>query len=377
MSRVMRPGAVGVLVKTFPKLSETFILGELLSLERLGLELQVFALQRPTDRVLQTAGDALRAPVAYLPAAASDRTLATALAHLRLFARRPRRYLRALFFARRRPEPGAGLDFWQAGWLAARLRRAGVRHLYVHFINRPAGVAELVQRLSGISYSLSAHAKDIYLSPTLVLRRKLAGALFTVTCTEYNRRHLATVGASAPLLRLYHGVDLDRFRPAAGHRAPGGPPLILSVGRLREKKGFRTLIEACSVLTRAGVAYRCYIVGYGPDRAALQRLIQKLGVQDTVVLAGTMAHQQLLERYRQASLFALPCQLASDGDRDGIPNVLLEAMAMQLPVIATPISGIPELIEHRHNGLLVAPQQAEQLAAAAGSRGAGDGSGAL
>ena len=355
---------IGVLVKTFPKLSETFILGELLGLERRGLTLLVFSLQRPSDQLLQTAITELRAPVSYIPGFQLNLMLPFLASHLRLLGRHPLRYLRTLGFVLQRPEPGAWLDFWQATWLARRLHQAGIAHLYGHFIDRPAGVAELVLCLSGISYSLSAHAKDIYLSAPEVLRRKLSGARFVVTCTEYNRRHLAGLNAdSTPVIRLYHGIDLTHFKPGT-RNAPITPPLILSVGRLREKKGFATLIRACAELHRTGLEFRCQIVGYGPDHAKLRRLIEDLGLVGTLELAGALAHTQLIERYRRAALFVLPCQVGSDGDRDGIPNVLLEAMALELPVISTSISGIPEAVEHGRNGLLVTPQQPAELAAA-------------
>ena len=356
--------AIGVLVKTFPKLSETFILGELLGLERQGLKLHVFSLQQPTDQVLQTATTELRAPLSYIPRLQYSQLLTFLDAHLRLFGRHPLRYLQTIGFVLRRPEPGAWLDFWQAAWLARRLLQAGIVHLYVHFISRPAGVAELVQCLSGISYSLSAHAKDIYLSAPEVLQRKLASARFAVTCTEYNRRHLVGLNpGTTPVVRLYHGINLTHFSPDTA-TIPATPPLILSVGRLREKKGFATLIRACAELQRTGFEFRCQIVGYGPDRDKLRQLIEALGLAGSFELAGALAHKQLIERYRRAALFVLPCQVGSDGDRDGIPNVLLEAMAMQLPVISTWISGIPEAIEHQHNGLLVTPQQPAELAAA-------------
>lgn len=353
----------GVLVKTFPKLSETFVLSELLGLERLGLEFRVFSLRSPTDGQTHAANAALRAPVSYLPTGL-ERQLKILFDHVLLLRRSPRRYLSAIGFAARCAGIGAAGDFWQAGWLAARVLELGITHLHVHFVNRPAAVAELATRLSGISYSLSAHAKDIYLTERSVLQRRLAGARFAVTCSEYNRRHLAALNSTnTPLLRLYHGVDLHLFRPRS--KLPrNSPPLLLSVGRLREKKGFRTLIEACAVLSRSGVPYRCQIVGYGPEQANLQALIGQLGLQSSVCLIGPMVHQQLIDLYRQATLFVLPCQIAADGDRDGIPNVLLEAMAMQLPVIATPISGIPELIDDHTNGLLIAPRQPVELATA-------------
>ena len=355
---------LGFLLKTYPKLSETFILEEILSLERLGLKLHLFSLQAPTDEVAHQTVQNVQAPVTYIPAVASRQLLKLLSAQLNLLMRSPLRYGKALVFALQRAESGRISDFLQAGWLATRLNQLGIQHLHAHFINRPAGIAELVERLSAQSYSISAHAKDIYLSDPSVLHRKIARACFTVTCTEYNRLFLSiTAGLAKPIFRLYHGIDAERFRP---HSEPPKttPPLLLSIGRLREKKGFPTLISGCAQLKQAGLAVRCQIVGYGPERERLQQQIDESGLRGQVELLGKLTQDQVIKLYRQASAFVLPCQVGKDGDRDGIPNVLLEAMAMQLPVISTTVSGIPEVLQHERNGLLVPPQNPASLAAA-------------
>jgi glycosyltransferase involved in cell wall biosynthesis len=218
--------------------------------------------------------------------------------------------------------------------------------------------------MAGLKYSISAHAKDIYLSSATSLRRKLASAAFTVTCTEHNRAYLAAVAPDAHVLRMYHGVDTDCLRPVHAARAPASPPLVLSVGRLRAKKGFSTLIEACALLRAAGADFRVQIVGYGPERAALEAAISERRLEDTIELTGKLDHDEVIRRYAAADLFVLPCMVLADGDRDGIPNVLLEAMAMELPVISTAVSGIPELIADGQNGVLVAPERPALLATA-------------
>ena len=365
----MASGAtVGFLVKTYPKISETFILEELLGLERNGLQPHIFSIQQPTDAVCHDANRAVRAPVTYLPPTSVSNAMQGVRAHVALIVKEPWRYLQALVFVLRREEGGRTRAFFQAGYLANRLSRAGIRHLHAHFASEPAGVAELVSKLAGISYSISAHAKDIYLSSPASLRRKMSGAWFTVTCTEYNRKHLAGIATpEAMVLCMYHGIDLERFKrgPAAARAA--GAPLLLSVGRLREKKGFATLIEACRLLRDAGKVVRCKIVGYGEEHDRLAGLIRLHGLNDAVQLAGKMTQDELIDLYRSASVFALPCQVASDGDRDGIPNVLLEAMAMELAVVSTSVSGIPEVIQNGINGLLVKPGDAAALATAIGS----------
>jgi glycosyltransferase involved in cell wall biosynthesis len=359
-----RSDSIGFLVKTYPKLSETFILEEILGLERSGLALHIYSLQMPTDTIAHPATATVCAPLSYVTVWHWRGWRRFAATQLWCLLQRPLRYLKTGWFLLQREESGRWRDLLQAGCLTRQLRRDGIRHLHVHFINRPTAVAELVRQLSGISYSISAHAKDIYLSPPTLLQRKLRGARFAVTCTEYNRRHLAEIAPpQIPVIRLYHGVDLQRLRPDPRARKTQ-PPLLLSVGRLREKKGFSTLIDACAQLHRAGIELRCRIIGYGPEQASLRAQIERLGLQDIVELPGKLPHEAVIGQYSQATLFALPCRIDSDGDRDGIPNVLLEALAMQLPVVSTRISGIPEVIEAGISGLLIEPEDPAALAAA-------------
>ena len=349
---------IGFLVKTYPKLSETFILEEILGLERIGIDLHIFSLNPPQDAAVHAAFAQVKAPLTYLPE--TTFSLTNLLTQAKRALRSPVRYAKTIWFALNRLEPNGLRDCLRAGVLAEKLAQQGIAHLHTHFISEPAGVAELVNRLTGMPFSISAHAKDIYLSDPQTLRRKLDAAKFTVTCTAYNRSHLASIAPSANIFRMYHGIDLARF-PGADPACRANPPLILSVGRLREKKGFATLIKSCLALHLNGIAFRCEIVGYGEDQAKLQRLIDGYGLASTVVLAGKMTYAELIERYRHASLFVLPSQIAEDGDRDGIPNVLLEAMAMELPVVSTDVSGIPEVIQNGINGLLIPPQDAPAL----------------
>lgn len=349
---------VGLLVKIYPKLSETFILEEILGLERLGEQLHIFAMQQPTDAIAHDAVDRVRAPVTYLPEAIPANCGTLLSAHLGLLLCQPRRYLSGLRTALARR--GGVADFLRAGWLAHFLQRRGIAHLHTHFISRPADIGELVAAI-GVPFSISAHAKDIYLSAPADLRRKLEAARFTVTCTEYNRQTLAALSPTADIHRMYHGVDGERFSPCR-RCAPAEPPLILAVGRLREKKGFDTLIEACRRMKERGLPFLCEIVGYGEEHAALLLQIERGGLAGVVTLTGKLPHEGVIERYAHAAVFVQPSRIGQDGDRDGIPNVLLEAMAMQLPVISTRVSGIPELVRHEITGLLVEPDRPAELA---------------
>lgn len=353
-----------ILTKTFPKLSETFILQEFLGLERLGFDLDIVSLQHPTDAIQHAANAELGASVSYLvPAGIGDHVRAVS-AHLGLMLLHPLRYSRALKEAKRLEPEGRWPLFAAAGRLAWRLTLGRARHLHVHFASTPADVALLVSTMSGVPFSLSAHAKDIYLSKPSDLRRKLDAARFTVTCTGYNRDVLERIaGPDAIIQRAYHGLGTAAFTPPErSPSATGMPPLILSVGRLRPKKGFATLIEACALLRDQGRAFRCTIVGYGPDEEELRRQIERHGLGDHIALPGKMGHDQLIQLYRDASQFVLPARIDEDGDRDGLPNVLLEAMAMALPVVSTAISGIPEAVIDGENGFLISPDDPVALA---------------
>ena len=355
---------VAILTKTWPKLSETFVLGEILGLERRGYELRLYALAAPQDEESRRVARGVQASVAYPPPPGLRGWARTLRAHGACLLASPVRYASSVVHALRRAETGRLSDLLRAGWLAAELRRAHAAHLHVHFASEPASVAELASRMAGIPYSISAHAKDIWVSDAASLERKLSGAAFTVTCTEHNRAHLAAIAPDAKVVRMYHGVDTHRLQPAARTFGAGREPLILSVGRLRAKKGLHTLIEACALLRATGIRFRAQIVGYGPERPALAAAIARYRLDDAIELTGRLDHDEVIRRYGDAHLFVLPCTIVADGDRDGIPNVLLEAMATGLPVVSTRVSGIPELVADGDNGLLVGPDDATALAAA-------------
>lgn len=351
---------LALLVKVFPKLSETFILEEVLGLERLGVPLRLYTLAPPSDHIAHPAVAEVKAPMTAVPQRLADDRAGFLWRHARLALQSPVRYLATWRAAARRGATGRQ-DFLRAGWLAAQLQADGVAHLHAHFIAQPADIAQLVSSLCALPFSISAHAKDIYLSEPADLQRRLMAARFTVTCTEANRVALSTVAPQADVRRMYHGIDAAIFHP--GRRGPGAlVPRLLSVGRLREKKGLDTLVLACAELQRRGLPFTCDIVGYGEQQAALQDLIRQQGLDGQVRLLGKLARDQVLERYAAATVYVQPSRIAADGDRDGIPNVLLEALACGLPVVATEVSGIPELVRHGHNGLLVPPDAPQALA---------------
>ena len=342
---------LGMLVNAWPKLSETFILEEVLGLERQGVPLRLYALAEPTDAIAHGAVSRVRSPLARVPAARPTGALWSD--HAAVAAAAPWRYARALALALRRGRTG-WQDFLRAGALAARLRRDGVAHLHAHFISRPADIAQLASCMAGVPFSISAHAKDIYLSPPADLRRRLGAARFTVTCTDANRRALAALAPRADVGLMYHGIDRSVFHPSQRQpRGGGDAPRVLAVGRLRAKKGLDTLIDACRLLHERGLRVRCEIVGYGEEHDALAHRIENAGLGRHVRLAGKLAREQVIDAYARADVFVQPSRITADGDRDGIPNVLLEAMAMGLPVVASAVSGIPEVVRDGVNGLLV------------------------
>jgi len=223
-----------------------------------------------------------------------------------------------------------------------------------------------VHYLTGIPYSFTAHAKDIYVktSPAL-LRDEAQAAQAVVTCTEYNRRYMsAQIGAAGveKLHCIYHGLDLSEFAFSRPRALDSKPPLILSVARLVEKKGLSDLIFAADTLRRRDRNFRVEIVGDGPLRQSLEAQVQRMGLDDRVSFLGALPHDELRRIYQRACVFALPCVVAADGDRDGIPNVLLEAMASGVPVVSTPVSGIPEVVNSEAEGLLVPPGSPARLA---------------
>jgi colanic acid/amylovoran biosynthesis glycosyltransferase len=361
--RLPRSGAarrpIGYLLKMYPRFSETFVLNEILELERQGVDLRIFSLKEPNDGIVHADVSRVRAPVAYVGRPRD--ALAIARAHTRVFRRSPRRYRAALRAVAARPRPSSVKHFVRAGVIADHVQREHIGHLHAHFASTAASVAIQVHRLCGVPYSVTAHAKDIYRHALDLehLRTKLRHARFAVTVSEFNRRRLAELGRP-DAERVYNGLDLRRFAPNGRRR--DDPPLVLAVGRLVEKKGFDVLIRACAHLRDDGTSFRCAIVGKGDQEGALRGLVERLGLRDYVELTGPLPRETLLELFPRASVVAAPCVVGRDGNRDGLPTVLIEAMALRIPVVATPVTGIPELVEHGRTGLIVPERDARALA---------------
>jgi glycosyltransferase involved in cell wall biosynthesis len=351
-----------VVVNGFPRLSETFVLQELLDLEQRGVRLHLVALLRPDEPVEQAGVAALRAPVEYLPEVArAQRRLLARTAHAALFLHRGARYLNAISdvvlapdYSRRR--------LAQAAFLAHRIARLGFPPVYIHFAHKPATVGRFAARLAGVPYALSAHAKDVWLTPSQELATKVREATMVLTCTAEGRSRLEALGGGATPVRLiHHGVDIVPREP---HHASDGPPVVLSVGRLVPKKGHATLVRAAGLLAERGVPFTLRIAGEGEEWPRLQRLVYEQRLDDRVLFLGPLGQAEVSDEYARADVFALPCRQLPNGDRDGIPNVILEAMVQGLPVVSTKLAGVAEAVDHDESGLLVAQDDEHALAQA-------------
>ncbi len=361
--------AIGVILKGWPRLSETFIAQELHALEQRGFRLRLYSLRHPTDRSTHAVSRAVRAPVVYLP---------------EYLYQEPRRVWRGWRAARRLGGYPAALRTWwrdlrrdrtpnrvrrfgQALVLAAELP-SDVGHLHAHFVHTPASVARYTALLRGLRWSVSAHAKDIWTTPDWEKAEKLAEASWAVTCSAAGRDHLAALAAGRRIDLVHHGVDATRFPPAPARtdrtgQDPAQPVVLLSVGRAVPKKGFADLLAALARLPR-DLHWRFVHVGGGPLLGDLKSLAVKLGLGGRVEWQGARSEDDVRRAYRAADLFTLASRVMPDGDRDGIPNVVAEAMSQSLPVVATTAGSIPELVAHERTGLLVPPGDPDALAQA-------------
>ncbi|MHB8311746.1 MAG: glycosyltransferase [Candidatus Dormibacteria bacterium] len=370
--RLNAGGTVGYLTKRFPRLSETFILGEILGLEAAGVPLRLYALAHPGEDLVQPDVALVASQVVYLHGGAGRRhraadATAVLAAHSRLFWRSPRRYLGVVaYIARKRRHLSTLRHFLEAGRLALLLEAEDSRHLHAAFAHGPASVAHFVHLLTGLPFSFAAHAKDLYLSAPDLLARKIAAAEFVLACSESAAAALRSLAGSDPgKIRLaHHGVDTGRFAPEPAVPAAGeGALRILAVGRLVEKKGYPVLLQALAALVAGGSAISCQIIGSGPQRAGVEADIERWGLDGAVTLLGSRTHNEVAAAYRSADVFVQASVILADGDRDGIPNSLLEAMASGLAVVASDVAGIPEVVRPGC-GLLVPPGDADALASA-------------
>jgi glycosyltransferase involved in cell wall biosynthesis len=364
-------GRIAFVLKGYPRLSETFIAQEIHALEQQGLDIQIVSLRHPTDRARHPVHGQIRAPVLYLPEYLRDDKRRVFEAwrrarHLPGYATARRAWLADLV---RDPTPNRIRRFGQALVLAAELA-PDIGHLHAHFLHTPASVARYAAIISGVRWSVSAHAKDIWTIPAWEKRGKLGSAQWAVTCTEAGRAHLAELAPQPGTVALsYHGLDLDRFPQPPPRSAgvdgsdPAHPVIVLSVGRAVEKKGYDDLVAALALLPE-DLAWRFVHIGGGALAKRLRRQARRLGLDQRIEWRGARPQPEVLAAYREADLFVLAAKIGRDSDRDGLPNVLMEAQSQRLVCVATTLPGIGELVEDGRTGVLVPPGNPPALAAA-------------
>jgi glycosyltransferase involved in cell wall biosynthesis len=353
---------IGVVLKGWPRLSESFIAQELAALEARGFKLTLAALRRPTDNATHPAHREVRAPILYLPEYLHQEKRRVGRAWRR--ARRLPGWRRAWTLFRadfaRDPSRSRLRRFGQALVLAAEADPA-IKHFHAHFLHTPASVARYAAALRGIGWSASAHAKDIWTTPDWEIAAKLADCAWAVTCNRAGKTRLDALAPPGKVALAYHGLDPARFPPPPARGETNGPVTILSVGRAVEKKGHGDLLRALARLP-PGLDWRLVQIGDGELAAALRAQAAALGLAPRIEWRGAQPQEAVLAAYRAADLFVLASRIAADGDRDGLPNVLLEAQSQGLACLATRVSAVPELIEDGVTGLLVEPGGVPALA---------------
>jgi len=354
------PSRIGYVVKRYPRYSETFVVAEIASHEAAGLEVEVFSIMPPNDTHFQEAIARVRAPVQYIPYhgvkavdlwAALDGAAAT---------------LPGFWSALEAAQGEDALAVYQGALIACAVRERGIEHLHAHFATAATSAARLASHFAKVPYTFTAHAKDVFHDTVHPddLRRKLRDAGATVTVSDFNCHYLKRTysDAAARVERIYNGLDLELFPHASPAKRA---PWIVAVGRLVEKKGFADLVEACALLKRRGAPppFQCDIIGTGPLEPTLAALILERQLQDHVHLVGPRPRSEVVALVRGAAVFAAPCVVAADGDRDGLPTVLVEAMALGTPCVSTDVTGIPELLAD-DCGIVVPQHDPTNLAAA-------------
>ncbi|MBE8986753.1 glycosyltransferase family 4 protein [Nostoc sp. LEGE 12450] len=361
---------IGYILKRYPRYSETFVVNEILAHEAAGLDIEIFALRPPCDTHFQNIISQVRATVTYIRQPIQGR-VSQSLNSLTPTAA-------SYFWAELQEASKVIPDFWsklayaqgeqdstvyQAAWLAREARLKGITHFHAHFGTVATSVARLASHFMGIPYTFTAHAKDIFHESVELedMQRKLKDAVTIVTVSDYNLKYLQKTYGAKRVQRIYNGLDLRQLQ----YSSPvDRPPLIISVSRLIEKKGLSILIDACAILKRINYDFQCQIVGTGSLEPVLQQKIQDLRLQSTVEIVGPRPQNDVFQLMQEAAIFAAPYIIGQDGNRDGLPTVLLEAMALGTPCVSTDVTGIPELVRDRQTGLIVPQHDAEQLAIA-------------
>ena len=364
---------LGMVLKGYPRISETFISNEIRLLEEMGFKIHIYSMRAPRENFSHESVKRIKAGVTYLPSSMIW-GLPTLLYHnIRLFLRMPERYRECLKLMAKRFRLAPKKHTWvkhmlQAGYIMQKSvidDGVDLAHLHGHFAHTPTTVTMYAACLAGIPFSFTAHAKDIYTQDPRRIQDKVKRAKFVVTCTRYNEQYLREhVANGNPIHCVYHGINLDLFSPNGRSPEITPPYHILTVARFVEKKGLDTVLKALAELRARGIEFRYTLVGEGKAKfnRKIKDLVHRLGLDDVTTLPGTITHDEVIKLLGSADCFTLGCRKAKDGDRDGIPNVVAEAMATGVPVAATDVSGVPELVTHEQTGLLCPSNDPKALA---------------
>jgi colanic acid/amylovoran biosynthesis glycosyltransferase len=352
---------VAYVLHRFPSLTETFVAEEIRSVQSLGVKVHLFSLLSPTTELVHPVSAGLLPQVRYAP-----EIFAPGLwwAQLYFLSRMPRQYLWLLWSLVVEPAPEFNyilkrlVILLKGVWVAKQLEGSSIRLVHTHFAWLSAAACMVISHLLDLPFTLTAHAYDIYSPKNDLLALTTKTASRVVTISDYNKKSILDRTAALDPQRIEVircGIDVDHFQRSDG--MPANQVFqIMAVGSLVEKKGHEYLIRACSELKAQGLDFECVIVGEGKLKQRLQTLIQDLGVDGKVTLAGGQTQTWVRDRLGMSDLFALACVIDEIGERDGIPVAMMEALAMEVPVVSTPVSGIPELIRQEETGLLV-PQE--------------------
>lgn len=358
----------------FPKLTETFILLEMVAVKEQGVAVEVYPLVREKADVIHPEAEWFVERAHYVPFL-SWRVLR---ANLQFLRRKPRlffstlRHLLTGTWRSKRYFTRALALFPKSVYFAAHMEAAEITHVHAHFASHPAAAAYVIHRLTGIPFSFTAHGSDIHRDRTM-LAEKVAAARFVVPISDFNKRVIldACAGQFAEKMVVIHcGVDTKQFRPLCQNGNQSGVEAgaesnlltLCSIGTLHEVKGQRFLIEACRLLAERNLNVHCHFVGDGPDKAALMRQSAEAGLSGHITFHGQQTRAEVAKLLQTTDIVVAPSVPSSDGRREGIPVALMEAMATGLPVVASRLSGIPELVDDGVNGLLTPPGDAVSLA---------------
>lgn len=361
------------ILKGYPRISETFISNEILLLEKLGFTMRLFSMRRPREDFSHASVKEIKARVDYLPTELLVDFFRLLRPNIFLAAKKTKQFRETLGIAAQGISKGKELatlkHLLQAGYLTYNHleKDPSIAQLHGHFAHSPTSVTMFASLLSGIPFSFTAHAKDIYTSDKEKLRRKIARAQFVVTCTRHNKEYLDALAndcptpISTPIYCIYHGIDTALFRQSEVSCATHNPFKILTVARMTQKKGLATIYQALAGLHAKGIRFQHTLIGDGDDREKILALIAELGLKEHCRWIGSRTHEEVLLHFKASDLFVLGCEIAENGDRDGIPNVLVESLAMGVPALSSNVSAIPEILIDGKTGMTVPPSQPEQL----------------